>query len=314
VRPISELAESGDWGPPRDGLAVFRSPDFLAHHSLPASLPERAVVAETFHVRPLLRFLQRNQRYFVLALSQKQVRLYEGTPFSLSPVELPGLPSSLHEALGSEHDKAFLNVRTAGRGSGAAIYHGQGDAEEAREEDLLRYFRMIDAAVWRLLRKEQAPLFLAGVARYIPLFRELSRYPAVADRGIDGNVDGVDAGELRERAWPLVDELFRARREQALEEFDLARGRGLAELDMPAIGRHAVHGRVRRLLLGEGRHTWGLFDFETGSIDIGAEEEGLGDDVLDDLAQAVLVRDGEVLTLPADEMPDGTAAAAVLRW
>jgi hypothetical protein len=293
---------------------VFRSPEILAHYSLPASLPERVVVADTFHLRPLLRFLQTNQRYFLLALSQKQVRLYEGTPFSLSRVDVPGLPSSLHDALGSEHDPAFLNVRTAGRSREARIYHGHGDAEDTREEDLRRYFRTIDAAIWKVLRNEQVPLVLAGVVRYLPLFRQLSRYGLLAEQSIEGNVDDIGADELLGRARPVVDEVFRTSREQALEELEHARGRGLAELNLRAIGRHAVEGRVRRLLLGEGRSTSGLFDFETGRIRPGAADGSVPDDALDDLAQAVLVRDGEVLTLPAEQMPKGAAAAALLRW
>jgi hypothetical protein len=312
--PLAELAGSWKSAPRRDGLALFRSSDLLAQYTLPAPVPERLVVADTFHVRPLLRLLQANQRYYVLALSQKQVRLFEGTPFSLDPVELEELPRSLHDALGSEHDAAFLNVRTAGRGSESAIFHGHGDAEEAREADLRRYFRRVDAAIWKLLRREQTPLFLAGVARHATAFRELCRYPFVADHGVEGNVDDVEAGELRERVRPLVDELFRARRAEALEELSHARGRGLAEVKLGAVGRHAVQGRVRQLLLAEGRQVRGRFDFDDGAILPAASGDDLADDVLDDLAQAVLVRAGDVMTIPATDMPEEAAAAAILRW
>jgi hypothetical protein len=310
LEPVRELADSGSWGPPRDGLAVFRSPDLLAHHSVPMSFSERVVVADSFHLRPLLRFLQAGERFYVLALSQKHVRLFEGTPFSLSLVEA-GLPGSLEDALGAEHDQRFLNVRSASRGSRAALYHGHGDAEDAREEDLRRFFRIVDAALWKQLRGDTAPLLLAGVARYIPLYRKLSRYPHVAEIGIEGNVDDLDAEELRERARPLVDELLRARRRAQLAELAAARERGLAALDLKAIGRHAAEGRVHRLLLGEERHARGQIDNPTGRIRVAGE---LGGDMLDDLAQAVLARDGEVTTLPAEEMPEGAAAAAVLRW
>jgi hypothetical protein len=310
LEPVRQLADSADWGPPRDGLAVFRSLDFFAYHSLPVPLREQVVVADSFHVRPLLRFLQASERYYLLALSQKRVRLFEGTPFSLSPVEAD-LPGSLEDALGSEHDESFLNVRSASRGTHGALYHGHGDAEGAREEDLRRFFRVVDAAVWQQLRGDQAPLFLAGITRHIPLYRELSRYPFVPEQGIEGNVDELAADELRERAQPLVEEWLRARRSAQVKELAAARGRGLATLDLEAIGKHAAEGRVHRLLLSEGQRTPGQFDVETGRIHSAAD---LSDDVLDDLAQAVLLRDGEVTTLPAEEMPEGAAAAAVLRW
>jgi hypothetical protein len=173
---------------------------------------------------------------------------------------------------------------------------------------------MIDGAVWPLLRGARAPLFLAGVGSHLPLYRESSRYAFVADRGIEGNVDELDADTLRERAWPLVEEQFSRRRREVLEELELARSRGVAELDLVAIGRHAVQGRVRRLLLGEGEQVSGSFDFETGRIHSGVGKDGLSDDVLDDLAQAVLIRAGEVMTLPVAQMAEGASAAAVLRW
>ena len=314
LEPVAELADRGEWGPPLDGLAVFRSPEFFAHHSLPMTLPERLVVADTFHVRPLLRFLESSERYYVLALSQNQVRLFEGTPSSLSLME-PGLPvRSLEDALGAEHDERFLNVRSAGRGGEGTLYHGHGDAEGAREEDLRRFFRVVDSAAWKLLREERAPLILAGIGRYVPLYRELSRYPFVAERGIEGNVDDLDGEQLRQRARPLLDALFSARRQEQLEELAVARGRGRAALDLESIGRHAVQGRVRRLFLSEGSHLRGRLDRETGEIHEAAANGEPGDDVLDDVAEAVLARDGEVTTLPAEAMPGGAPAAALLRW
>jgi len=60
------------------------------------------VVADTFHCKPLIKFLQSNRHFFVLALSQHNVTFYEGTPYSLGLVDLPALPASLTEALGTE--------------------------------------------------------------------------------------------------------------------------------------------------------------------------------------------------------------------
>ncbi len=311
LEPLAGLAKPSVRGPIGDGMAVFRSADLFRHYVVPAPLPERVVVADTFYLRPVLPFLDVNQRYYLLTLSQKQVRLFAGTPLSpLRAVEVPDLPVSLEDALGAEHGEAFLTVRTAGRGSADTLYHGHGDAEGAREEDLRRYFRMVDAAVWKRLRRERAPLFLAGVAHHLPLYRELSRYPSIAEQGLEGNVDDIGAEELCERALPLLEDLCRAHQDQILKEFARSRDQGLAELELKAIGRHAVAGRVSRLLLGRGREKRGVFDHRTGQL----RSLAASDDVLDDLAQAVLVRAGEVMTLPAEQIPGAAAAAAILRW
>jgi hypothetical protein len=53
-----ELAQGDFWRGQIGGLALFRSSDLLTHYRMPMRCPELAVVADSFHVRPLLHFLQ----------------------------------------------------------------------------------------------------------------------------------------------------------------------------------------------------------------------------------------------------------------
>ncbi len=56
--PLRRLSEQGPVGERLDGLAVFRSLDECLVYRLATPLPERVVVAESFHIRPLIRYLQ----------------------------------------------------------------------------------------------------------------------------------------------------------------------------------------------------------------------------------------------------------------
>ena len=53
-RYLEALSDNGCWRTQMNGLAVFRSPDFTGYYQIPMRLPEVAVVADTFHVKPLL--------------------------------------------------------------------------------------------------------------------------------------------------------------------------------------------------------------------------------------------------------------------
>jgi hypothetical protein len=314
LAPLADLADAWFWERQLDGLAVFVSADLAVHHRLPQRLPELAVVADSFHVKPMLRFLQSNQRYHVLSLSQKAVSLYEGTPFSLAPLDLGGLPGSLAEALGVERRERFLNVRTAGAGR-APVYHGHGAPDASKKEDLHRFFRLVDRALWELLRDDPAPLVLAGVGYYLPLYAEASRCAHIVEGGVEGNFDAAAPEQLHARAWPLVERVLRAREDAAVAEHQAAVARGLSTDDLGRVARAAVQGRVRLLLLGEGVHAWGRLDPESGALRLAEEQQGPhDDDALDDLAEAVLGRGGEVMQLPLGRMPGGRAAAALLRW
>jgi len=67
------------WNHTLDGLAVFATPRLFEVHRLQRSVAEFAVVADSFHVKPVIRFLQSADRFQVLGLSGSTVRLFEGS-------------------------------------------------------------------------------------------------------------------------------------------------------------------------------------------------------------------------------------------
>jgi hypothetical protein len=71
--------ESGFWSYQSDGLALFLAPGFIRMFRLPVELPELVVAGTRFHVKPRLGPLSADQRFYVLALSQNEVRLLQGT-------------------------------------------------------------------------------------------------------------------------------------------------------------------------------------------------------------------------------------------
>jgi hypothetical protein len=313
LEPLRRLVEQGPAGERLDGLALFRSPDVDLQYRLAAPLPERVVVAKSFHIRPLIRYLQSNRRYYVLALSQNRVTLYEGTASGLAEKPFPDVPESLEAVLERDYQKGFLNFHSVGGGGNR--FHGQGTADERKKDDLTVFFRAVDEALWQTLRDEHAPLVLAGVGYYHPIYRSLCRYQYLAAHGVEGNFEHVPAAHLHARAWPLVAELFGARESAALDEFQQVRGRGLATDRLDDVARAAVQGRVRRLLVAKGAQVWGVFDRNTGAIERREQQtDAHDDDVVDDVAEAVLSRGGEVLMLAPGRLPSGSAVAAVLRW
>ena len=313
--PLAELASPRFWQHQMDGLALFCSPDLLAEYRIPMRLPELAIVADSFHVKPLIRFLQTNERYFVLALSQKQVTLYEGTCYALGPVNLAELPASMTQALGIEPQERHMNLRTLGRNMVGPIFHGHGAPAESRKDDLSRFFRSIDLALWEFLREDASPLILAGVDYYFPLYREISRCPNLAEKTVSGNFDHASPDQIHEQVQPVARAIFQEREEAAVSAYEFAHARGLGIEDVNTIARLSVQGRVRQLLLAEGAHAWGRLDRESGKLTpAAAQQDANDDDILDDLAEGVLARGGDVMIVAADRMPRGGVAAAMLRW
>src|SRR5690606_27843381 len=64
---------------------------------------ELVVVADSFHTKPLLRIIQSADRYQILALTRKDVRLFEGNRDVVDEVELDAaVPRTPADVLGEE--------------------------------------------------------------------------------------------------------------------------------------------------------------------------------------------------------------------
>jgi hypothetical protein len=87
------------WRQQSGGLAIFISSDVFLHYGLPIDFDELIVVADRFYVKPLLPALSGDGRYYILTLSQKGSRLYEGTKQNIREIQLETIPKNLAEAL-----------------------------------------------------------------------------------------------------------------------------------------------------------------------------------------------------------------------
>ncbi len=311
VAPLAGLAEAVDvFTPGPEGLAAFRADGVLETYRLWPPPPERAIVADSFHVKPLLRSLQDRNRYHVLALGSRRVALFDGSERGLVPRGVPGLPAPLAAAAATASGS-----RGGGRGGargGPGKVPAEGDG--GRREETLRLFRAADAALREAL-PGSTPILLAGPGGVLPAFREVCTHPAVFPEVVEGAVDDVGIDELHERVLPVALRALEARNTRLVEDFRKALDRGLASDVLTVVAEAAVAGRVRRLVVAGGKTLFGRMDRETGEITLHAGQSGpQDDDVLDDLAETVLARGGEVFVLDAAKMPHEAAAVAIYRW
>lgn len=315
LAPLAGLSEATDVfsaGP--EGFAAFRAEGLFETYRLWPSPPEGVVVADSFHVKPLLRCLQNRHRYLVLALGSRRAALFEGSERGLVPRVVPGLPRS---ADGTGPAEAGGRGGSPRAGAGAASPgpgKAPGEGDGARREELLRFFRAVDAALGEVLGDDM-PIVVAGAAPLLPLFREACSHPARHGEGVEGAVDDVGTEELHARTLPAARKALDARDAALGDDFRRQLDRGLAADVLTRVAEAAVGGRVRRLLVADGRRLFGRVDRTNGEVTLHAGQTGpQDDDVLDDLAEIVLARGGEVLVLDPARIPGEAAAAATFRW
>lgn len=323
VRPLLEpfralAADVEFWRHTLDGLAVLASADGFRVFPLQRAVPELSVVADSFHTKPLIRFLQSADRYQVLCLSRGEAKLYEGNRDSLDEVDLAeGVPRTLTEALGEEKTEAHQGAVSSGRaGQGApSVFHGSGSRKDEVDVDAERFFRAVDRAVLEHhSRPSGLPLILAALPEHVDLARKVSHNPFLLEDGVKIDPWSLTNDRLRDEAWKAVLPHYLKRLAGLVDAFNEARSKRLGADDLSDVAQAVVAGRVGTLLVEADRQSPGTFDPATGRVEFGDLAHPGVDDLLDDLAEAVLKRGGEVVVVPADRMPSQTGAAATYRF
>ncbi len=319
LAPLEALTQDVDfWNHTLDGLAVFGAPGFFRVVSLPRTLPELTIVADTFHTKPLRRFLQSVDRYQILGLNQHGIRLFEGDRHHLEPLEAAeGVPVRITDALGDELTESHRTVASYGGtgGGSTAMHHGHGDKADEVDIDAERYFRAVDRGVREAHSKPSGlPLILAALPEHHALFHKVSHNPALVAEGIKVHPDAVSVDALRAAAWEIFEPHYHARLDSLAEKFNVAKSKDLGLDDLAAVGQAAVAGRIATLLIEADREITGRLHHGSGNVHLDDTGHAQADDLLDDLGELVVKMGGEVFVVPAAQMPATTGAAAICRY
>lgn len=322
ARTLPTGARAPFWQHQQEGLAIFLGKDFFVHYWLPIAFAEQVTIGDRFAIRPLLPLLSGDGEFYLLALSEKQVRFFSGTRFSLEEQSLPKAPKSLADTLRFDEFEKQLQEHSAtssglGRGRGAAVFHGQGDAGDAAiiREQIQRFLHEVDVEVCRVLSESRAPLVLAGVESMQGLYRSTSHYPVIAEGGILGNPDKVDAKQLHQRAWEIVAPSFKPPIDRVFETFGRLHA-AEAEHTLPDwehVIPAAYFQQVETLVVPVEAQIWGTFEPETAIVALHPQAAPGDEDLVDAAAAYTLRNGGKVYAVAESEMPFGVAVVAILR-
>jgi hypothetical protein len=250
-------------------------------------MPERVVVADSFHVKPLVRFIQSADRYQVLCPSRQSATLLEGNRDVLDPIDLADeIPRTSVEAGANDMDTTDV-----------------------------RFFRALDRGVLEHhSRPSGLPLVLVALTENAEHFRRLSQNPALLEGGVSLDPASVSPERLRGEVWQHVQPYYLHRLSQLVESFQEARSKRQGSGDVSDIAQAAVANQVATLLVEADRLIPGTLDSASGRINFAEMSQPDVDDLLDDLAELVLTRGGEVIVVPSDRMPTKSGAAAIFRF
>jgi hypothetical protein len=311
LEPARQLTTDSDfWRHQKDGMAVFLSEDTFLRYQLPITVDTQVTVAESYQIKPLMPILTSDFVFYILAVSQNQVRLLHCSRFHVQEVDPNTIPTSLQEILSENEVGRQLQFRTLSHvqnaGRQAAVFWSQGAGATVNDKVKIReFFDRIDRGLREYFQDPTIPLIFAGVEYLFPIYKEANTYPNLLESNIIGNPDELHAEELHREAWKLITPIFTAKQTADIELYHNSAPHGLASTDLEELVPWADKGRVQSVFIDKEAIVWGSYNPEQFTVNVQKpqdEHSPHNRDLTDLLALYTLSRGGTVYLMTPEQM------------
>lgn len=322
LKPASDLVdETKFWQNQTEGLAVFISDEEMNYYHLPYEVEEKTVLSTKFYTKPLIHLFTANEEYYILALSQNEVRLFKANKQTVNEITMKDAPKRVEDMKVDQDSRTKLQIKTSNPvGSSSLVYNkatqGQAVENDFDENQLNRYFRAIDESLDRHKKKDNIPLILAGVEYLIPIFKEISKYPNIVDEYIKGNPEILYGEDLHKKSWEIMEPKFAKIQELAEAKYNQYKGQKnkLFANSLESIIPKAYNGQVETLFIDKDASKWGKHDLEKNKVKIFNEKKFEAEDLIGYASALTTTRGGTVYAVDKEKVPDGKEVAAILRY
>lgn len=189
------------------GFALFYDGKEAWSYALPFS-PEKSIEISTkFNTALIQDYFKQNKPYYVLAISKKGSKLYEGDMEALKMLPIDGLGKDLETTLNIDEKQSHVlqNHPTSIGGSNQGTgFHGHGGYKDMKKTLFEDYLRFIDKKILSTIRNKKIPLVLVAVDYGQNAYKHVSKYPSIFKKGVSTNPDELTPVELHKITFPLL--------------------------------------------------------------------------------------------------------------
>ncbi len=298
------LEDSRFWRNQENTLAVFISRDELNYFSLPHRVENFSMAGNHFYLLPLIPAFNHNGLYFLLALSQGDVRLFSASGSRISEIPLDEqVPQSLKEAAGYDYKQKSLQFRTGLNQGRQGMFHGQGSGKDDKDIDREKFYRELGNHLDAILKDYDLPLVVFSTEENFHQFRENLRYPNVYTDFVRGNPDEVNESELHNRSWDLIRSYFTREKEEKRNRYEMMRSSNKATSDTQRAVTGSINGAVDTLFIEKDKRLWGHYVKERNSIEIHSDRHYKDECLLNRAGVSTFMKQGNVYLVEEEELP-----------
>lgn len=294
VDALERLVENFDFGSSQNGLGLYVGGQVAEMVHFPFPVERKVVVDQTFEVHDLVHGMGQVTAYYVLVLSQKDTKLYEGEGRTLKNLTEPVTDEEL-----KDHPAADWSFR--GHRDDQDYFH--------------QYLNYIDKLLGYWLNRRKLPVILLGSEETVNYFINHSVNRDMLKGQLAGTYEHLPESKLLDALEPVLMNIGAEQARSMLAELDDSIGQKRAARGLEEVWKAAGEGRIQHLLVERGftRKAWRSLDGYELFLEDGAGRVAM-QDAVDDLIERALDQQGDVFFLAPGELKQHQQVAAALRY
>ncbi|RYY13972.1 MAG: hypothetical protein EOO04_30995 [Chitinophagaceae bacterium] len=314
LKPAYELLSDDEfWKEQSEGLGLFISDGFFKFVKLSFKCNEEVIVNSSFHVANLIEALARDEYFYFLVMSKKQVKFYRADASGMERIPLDELPNGVDDVVRFEEKDGQKLMRMGGP---AGNMHGHGAGKPDEKTHIGLYLEEVDDTLWdEVLHGETAPLLLAGIEYMIPIYRSVSDYKYVwPEAVVRGALEHEDDDALYQMAMEKMQPYFNRNYDAAKADYFNKSATALTSDVHSVIIPAAYYGRVQTLFVARNAHLWGSFDELNNQLNVHGTRQANDECLVNKAIIKTIMNGGNVFQVAPEQVPDNAIMAAVLRY
>lgn len=307
---LDELTEQIDFTHSDRGLGLFISPRIKHLVKFPFQVRKKIILTNSFEIRDLLYSQYYNRPYYVLHLSEKIIRFYSGQINTLKEIKDDFFPYRLIDNYEYAHPS-----RAQSSSGHAALQSMEKDKSIVEKSRLQDVFHHADQHLKKILPAE-ALLILCGTKNELGLFKKISTVTNHLAGAVTGSYTHLSLSLLGDKAWSKIKNYLENNKLNIIHNFREMIGHGLATEGVQAVWKAAKAGQGMTLLMEKDFAKPAFVSLNDYILHLKppAHQFNIISDVVDDIAETVLDKKGEVIVFENGALEDYGHIGLITRY
>lgn len=295
-------------------MAILMGDDEVRIIKLPYAVEDQYWVGNYFYLKPLIKILDLNKRYYILSISKQFIKLFEANYYGIKDLDLD-LPQEIDKVLWYKgyEDNFFARQYTNQTGRKEnSFYYGQNIGTDVQASKLKLFFKHINDKVIGKLHGEKSPLILATYDHYAPFYKDINKYNYLLDEVISGDPENYNLDNLHYLGQEIINKGIEINKKLIIDDYKNLLGTGKAFDNFEEIYNQVVLNRIGTLMINCDKNVWGRIDEKKGKIFVDNRQKINNLDLLDFLACKTISIGGRVHCYK--NLPNGKDIIGISRY